>query len=300
MAKEHISEEESHFVGVVGSARKEIVAEYIRPADLILAIGYDPVELNYESWVKRETPIVHIDTVPANIHSDYTLAGEIVGDVREILDGLDALPPLHHGWQLDDLRQHRKRLYEALTPPQKRFSPHHGLLAMREILPSDAILAVDVGAHTYLVGQLWDTRGPGNFLVSNGWSSMGFAIPAAISAKLVHPERPVVACMGDGGFLMMLGEINTAVRLKLPVIFVFFRDNFLSLIKVKQTRKKLENRDIQVFDSSYSSSDNLFGAKVVTVREEDSFREALKDGLRGEGPLVIEAVVDPAEYDQLI
>lgn len=83
---------------------------------------------------------------------------------------------------------------------------------MREILPKDGILVSDVGAHTLLIGQLWDTRGPGNFLISNGWSSMGFGIPAAIAAKMVLPDRPVVACVGDGGFLMKVGEINTAVR----------------------------------------------------------------------------------------
>ena len=171
---------------------------------------------------------------------------------------------------------------------------------MRKMLPADGILVADVGAHTHVIGQLWDTRGPGNFLVSNGWSSMGFGIPAAIAAKLIQPERPVVACVGDGGFLMMVGEINTAVRLKLPVVFVVFRDNFLSLIKVKQTRKKFRTHGVQLFDSSYRSSDNFFGARVVTVYEEEAFREAFKNGLEGREPLIIEAVVDPAEYDVLI
>jgi len=129
---------------------------------------------------------------------------------------------------------------------------------------------------------------------------MGFSIPAAIAAKLIQPDRPVVACMGDGGFLMMVGEINTAVRLNLPVVFIVFRDNFLSLIKVKQSQRKFRISGVKLFDSSYRSSDNLFGAKVVVVQEEEAFREALKHGLEADGPLVIEAVVDPTEYDLLL
>ena len=136
--------------------------------------------------------------------------------------------------------------------------------------------------------------------MSNGWSSMGFGIPAAIAAKLVQPERPVVACVGDGGFLMMVGEINTAVRLKLPVVFVVFRDRFLSLIKVKQTRKEYHRYGVELFGPGYSSSDNFFGAKVVVAREEEEFREAFRRALAGNEPVVIEAVLDPSEYDQII
>ena len=129
---------------------------------------------------------------------------------------------------------------------------------------------------------------------------MGFGIPAAIGAKLIQPERPVVACVGDGGFLMMAGEISTAVRLQIPVVIVVFRDRFLSLIKVKQSRKEYHRNGVELFDSNYVPSDNLFGAKVVVAREEEEFRQALKQGLSGDMPIVIEAVVDPAEYDVII
>jgi acetolactate synthase-1/2/3 large subunit len=300
MAKGQVQEEGAQFVGVLGRARREIVTEYYRPVDLIIAIGYDPVEFNYEDWVRKEVPLIHIDTVGADIDPGYPAPREVTGNIREILRALDNMPVLNHRWDLEALRGHRQKLFDALTPAQTHFAPHHALQAMRQVLPSDSILAVDVGAHTHLIGQLWETRGPGNLLVSNGWSSMGFGIPAAISAKLTRPERPVVACVGDGGFLMMVGEISTAVRLKLPVIFVVLRDNVLSLIKVKQSRRRFQNDGVELFSSDYRSSDSLFGAKVVTVREEDSFREALEHGLRGDAPLVIEAVVDPAEYDQLI
>jgi acetolactate synthase I/II/III large subunit len=300
MAKGHIPETGGHLVGVLGRARRDLVAEFCRPADLIIAIGYDPVEFNFEEWMTPELPLIHIDTVPADIDRGYSLAGEVIGPIRETLRRLLKIPPLQNDWNFDALAGHRGKLLEALSPARATFSPHHALHAMREILPPGGILAADVGAHTHLIGQLWDPIEPGNLLVSNGWSSMGFAIPAAVAAKLIRPERPVMACAGDGGFLMTLGEINTAVRLKLPVVFVVFRDRYLSLIRVKQQRKEYHGQGVELLGPDYSPSDNLFGAKVIVAAEEESFRQALRAGLEGGKPIVIEAVVDPAEYNAIL
>jgi acetolactate synthase I/II/III large subunit len=300
MAKGHVAERGSRLVGVVGRARRDIVAEYCAPADLIIAIGYDPIEFNYEDWVRTDIPILHIDTVAADIASDHLVPCQLIGDIRSTLEHLHDLPPLQHGWNIDALESHRRKLYTALTPAQAAFSPHHAVLAMRELLPPDGLLTVDVGAHTHLIAQLWDTDGPGKLMVSNGWSSMGFAIPAAIAAKLVQPTRPVVACMGDGGFLMMVGEIATAVRLRLPVVFVLLRDRFLSLIRAKQTRKHYHHDGVELLGANYRSADTFFGAKVEVARTEEEFRGAFKRGLEGGEPCVIEAVVDPAEYDVVL
>jgi acetolactate synthase-1/2/3 large subunit len=300
MAKGHVPDDGGGHVGVVGRARRDLVGEFCKPADLVIAIGYDPVEFNYEDWVPPTVPIVHIDTVRADLAPTHGLACEVIGDIRAALEYLAAARPLEHQWDLSALPACRRRLREALTPPQASFSPHHALLAMRELMPDDAILCSDVGAHTHLIGQLWDPCGPGNFLVSNGWSSMGFCIPAAIAAKLACPARPVVACTGDGGYLMMVGEINTAVRHRLPIVFVVLRDRFLSLIRIKQTRKKYPWAGVQLFGDNYRPSDNLFGAPVIVADEEEMFRGALKRALADNGPVVIEAVVDPTEYDTIV
>ena len=300
MAKGHVPEDGGHFVGVVGRARRDIVSEFCKPADLVIGIGYDPVEFNYEDWVPKGTPIVHIDTVPADLGPTDTLACDVVGDIRHSLERLTAAAPLEHQWELTGIAAHRRRLRKALTPETSSFAPHHVVVAMRDLMAPDGILTVDVGAHTHLVAQLWDPRGPGRLLVSNGWSSMGFSIPAAIAAKLVCPGRQVVACLGDGGYLMMVGEINTAVRLRLPVVFVVFRDRYLSLIRVKQTRRHFASAGVQLYGDGYRSSDTLFGAPVVVAENEPSFRAAFSQALAADGPVVIEAVVDPAEYDDII
>jgi acetolactate synthase-1/2/3 large subunit len=300
MAKGHVPEQGGTFVGVVGRARRQVVADYCRPADLVVGVGYDPVEFNYEDWVPKGVPVVHIDTVPCDLAATHTLAADVVGDIGASLAHLAGLEPSNHSWDLAALAGHRRNLAAALTPPVSAFSPHHVVVAMRELLVSDGILAVDVGAHTHLVGQLWDTRGPGNLLVSNGWSSMGFCIPAAIAAKLVRPDRQVAACTGDGGYLMMVGEINTAVRLRLPVVFVVLRDRYLSLIRVKQTRRQFAWSGVQLYGDNYAPSDTLFGAPVVVAESEEAFRAAFASALTSAGPVVIEAVVDPSEYDDVL
>jgi acetolactate synthase I/II/III large subunit len=300
MAKGHVPAEGGTFVGVVGRARRAIVADFCRPADLVIGVGYDPVEFNYEDWVPKGVPIVHIDTVPCDLAASHTLACDVVGDIGVSLTHLATLEPVSHSWDLATLPDHRRRLAAALTPPMEAFSPHHVVVAMRELLACDGILAVDVGAHTHLVGQLWDTRGPGNLLVSNGWSSMGFCIPAAIAAKVARPDRQVAACTGDGGYLMMVGEINTAVRLHLPLVFVVLRDRYLSLIRVKQTRRQFAWSGVHLYGDDYRPSDNLFGAPVVVAECEEAFRAAFASALASAGPVVIEAVVDPAEYDAVL
>ncbi len=300
MAKGQIEESSPAFVGVLGRARRSVVAEFCQPADLVLAVGYDPVEFNYEDWVPKDLPIIHVDTVPADLDDEHTLAAQAVGDIGAILEHLAAMAPLEHEWDLQAVAPHRARLRAVLTPSGPGFRPHQALETMREVLPRDGIIVSDVGAHTHLIGQLWDTRGAGNLLVSNGWSSMGFCVPAAIAAKLVRPGQAVAACTGDGGFLMMAGEVNTAVRLRLPVVFVVLRDRYLSLIRVKQNRRGFPWAGVELLGENYRPSDNLFGAPVVVAECEEAFRSAFASALESQGPTVIEAVVDPGEYDEVV
>ena len=106
-------------------------------------------------------------------------------------------------------------------------------------MPSDAILTYDVGAHTHQVATQWRTDLPDTGISTNGWSSMGYGMPSAYAAKLVHPERTVVSVVGDGGFLMTAGELSLARRLNLEVPVVVLNDGWLGLMKVKQERRDL-------------------------------------------------------------
>jgi acetolactate synthase-1/2/3 large subunit len=137
-------------------------------------------------------------------------------------------------------------------------------------------------------------------MMTNGWSSMGFGIPAVLAAKLCLPERTVACVTGDGGFLMMVGEMATAARLGLPVIFVVLTDRNLQLIKIKQERKGYPQYGTALYTDAYRSVPQYFGVPVLAASDARAFHEAFESALTMAGPVIVEAVVDPNEYDTMI
>ena len=171
---------------------------------------------------------------------------------------------------------------------------------LREVLPPDGILTCDVGAHLHVIGQLWQTPAPGSLLMTNGWSSMGFGIPAAIAAKLCLPDRPVACVVGDGGFLMMVGEMATAKRLGVSVVFVLLTDHSLELIRIKQERKSYAIYGTPLHGDGYDSAHTFFGVPVLQAHDAASYRSALDEAFAAGGPVIVEAFVDPREYGELV
>ena len=161
-------------------------------------------------------------------------------------------------------------------------------------------MTCDVGAHLHLIGQQWPTPAPDLQLMTNGCSSMGFAVPAAIAAKLSRPDQPVCAVVGDGGFLMTVGEMATALRHNLRVVFVLITDDDLSLIGIKQRRKDYPPYGTRLYGKKYTSANSFFGVPVLTARNADQYRRALSTAFEAEGPVIVEALVDPSEYDELL
>jgi acetolactate synthase I/II/III large subunit len=191
-------------------------------------------------------------------------------------------------------------MFATLTAPSKRLAPSQVLGVIQELLPDDGYLTCDVGAHTHLIGQLWRTPAPGHLLMTNGWSSMGFGIPAALAAKLCCPEQPVVCVTGDGGFLMMVGEMATAVRLGLPMVFVVLVDRHIQLITVKQERQGFQRYGTLLYPESYTPPPHYFGVPVMTASTVAEVHDAVAQGLKATGPVIVEALVDPSEYDGVI
>ena len=299
MAKGFVREDHPAYVGVLFHALSDIVAETVREADLILAMGYDPIEFNYEDWLPP-TPLIHVDTVPADVDASVHLVAEVVGDIGAVWRFLATLPSLPHGWDLEAVGERRQRMFATLTAPRSCLAPSQVLGVIQELLPADGYLSCDVGAHTHLIGQLWRTPAPGHLLMTNGWSSMGFGIPAALAAKLCKPEQPVVCVTGDGGFLMMVGEMATAVRLGLPVVFVVLVDRHIQLITVKQERQGFQRYGTFLYPESYTSPSHYFGVPVMAARTVAEVHDAVAHGLKADGPVIVEAFVDPAEYDGVI
>jgi acetolactate synthase-1/2/3 large subunit len=298
MAKGAVPEDHPLWLGVVGRVRRKTIEDYLAQADLVVGIGYDPVEISYEEWLPP-VPLVHVDAEPADVDGSVRLAHQALGDLDDAVRRLAALPPAGNEWQDADLAAFRAHLEESIRLPGEGFQPWEALDVMRELFPADGILACDVGAHTHLVATQWRVTRPETLLVSNGWSSMGYAIPAALAAKLARPERPVAAEMGDGCFLMMAGEMATAARLGLPIPFVVLNDSWLALIKVKQERKHYAYRGVEVADAPRPAAE-YFGVPALVARTPAEFRAAFAAALRADGPTVVEALVRPEIYSTIL
>jgi acetolactate synthase-1/2/3 large subunit len=297
-AKGWLPESYSLWAGVLGRARRTDVQALINRADCVLAVGFDPVEINYEEWV-RDRPLLHLSTETAEDAGSVRFALNAAVDLDIALARLARLPRMSNDWTRQDLDDHRTNLEGALRPGGSGFGLHHLLDLLRDRLPPDAILAYDVGAHTHQIATQWRTDFPGTCLATNGWSSMGFGMPAAYAAKLVHPERLVVGVVGDGGFEMTAGELALARRQRLAVPTIVLNDGWLGLMKVKQERKGLPLSGVYLGEPP-PSPEHYFGVPVRAARSPTGFLEALDWALGLDGPSVIEAFIDVESYSTTV
>ncbi len=297
-AKGFLPESSPYWAGVLGRARRSTVQAFIDRADLIIAVGYDPIEINYEEWA-RGIPVVHISTEEADVDATVRLTN-VVGALDPILDRLAHLSPVPNDWTIDELAAHRRELSSALRPAtSSQLVTSQVLDLLRSKLPPDAILAYDVGAHTHQIATQWETDEPFTCFSTNGWSSMGFGMPAAYAAKLANPHRTVVGVIGDGCFQMTAGELAMARRLNLPVPIVVLDDGWLGLIKVKQERKGYQYSGVALGDVPEAPS-HYFGVPVRAAKNVRELGEALDWALSLNAPSVIEAQVDVNLYSNTV
>ncbi|MFI6348631.1 thiamine pyrophosphate-binding protein [Streptomyces sp. NPDC050560] len=295
MAKGVVPEDHPLFAGVLDMACNQVLWELLGSADLIVAAGFDAVEL-IKPWTV-DTPVLHIDALP-NTDQIYAAEVECTGDTGAVLDWLSDGFTGQPRWSEADVAAHRARLRTAYYEGRVdgRLNPTDVVDAVRAAAPRGTLATTDVGSHKLLVGQGWQAHAPREVLMTNGLSSMGFGVPAAIGAKIARPDRPVVALVGDGGFAMTATEVRLAASMGLPVAFVVFTDGSLNRIELKQmergypsTATRIEDMDLVALAGAMHSH----GVRVTTAAELDKALEGL-EGL--DAPLVIEARVDPSQY----
>ncbi|MQA12272.1 MAG: hypothetical protein GEU98_27820 [Pseudonocardiaceae bacterium] len=296
MAKGVIPEDHPYFAGVLDMACNAVMWNFLAGSDLILAVGFDAVEL-IKPWSLR-TPVLHIDTVP-NTDQIYRADVELVGDIPATLGWLAAEWHGRPRWDERTVAAHREGLRTAYYAGRVAgaLNPTDVLDTVRAAMAGDAIVSCDVGSHKLLVGQGWTTTRNRGVLMTNGLSSMGFGVPAAIGAKLALPDRPVAALVGDGGFAMAATELRLAAGAKAPVAVVVFVDQSLNRIELKQsaagypsTATRIESMDLVRLAESMDCD----GVRVASVAE----LENAVDGINAlDRPLVVEAVIDPAQYE---
>lgn len=300
MAKGMISEDHPCYAGVVFHALSDIVAQTHSQSDLVVLVGYDPVEFNIESWAP-DVPLINIDDVPLDVDRNaYREILEVEGAIGPSVEGLTLtdMPPKQ--WDMLALAERRASMFGKLTSDPEEFGPRAVLEVLRDVLPQEGIMTCDVGAHTHLIGQKWLTPSPGLQIMTNGWSTMGFGIPAAIAAKLCRPDVPVCAVVGDGGFLMSAGELATAVRNSAPVVIVVLSDNDLALIRIKQEKKGNPIYGTPIRAKGNIGGDNIFGVDVLHASDREGLRTALEQAFAAGRPMIVEAMVSSREYDDLV
>jgi acetolactate synthase I/II/III large subunit len=296
MAKGMIDETHPLSVGCIERACRQIQRKLLRGADLIVGLGYDTVEVEYEAWI-ADVPLLQVDIEPVDIAPSVTLAHQVTGDLDAALAKLAALPASTNSWTPAMLADHRKAFQAALRPASKSFTAHAAIDAVRRALPPEGVLSFDVGAHTHQIASQWTAHAPKTFHITNGWSSMGFGLPGAIAAKLARPDLPVVCLIGDGCFQMTCGEVAVAKRMGLTLPIVVLDDKWLGLIKVKQIRRQFPLYGTELQEEDYTEPpQHYFGVPAVGVRDPAALEAAVKTALAARGPTVIEAVVDSEHY----
>lgn len=292
-AKGVIPEDHPFFAGVFEMLGDRLVLELGGRADLIVACGLDAVEFD-KPW-NFQAPVVHIDALP-NRDEFYPAEVELIGHPAIALSALTEQLPSRGAWPPHEIASHRRDLLALITRTGTGMASHQVVTAARKILPKETVATCDVGVHKFLVGQLWTTYTPKSFFMSNGLSAMGYGFPAAAAAQLVWPDKPVVAFLGDGGFAMYMAELETAVRLKLPLIIVVLCDNALSLIAMSQERRGLPHNGVDFANPDIAKVVEAFGADGRICETVSEVEKAITSAKTNRKLTVIQAVVDPGPY----
>lgn len=295
-AKGIFPEDHPYFAGTIDMACNKKVWSFLASADLILAVGFDAVEL-IKPWQLR-VPVIHIDATP-NTDQVYPADVEFVGAMPAVLEAFRAAGRGAPRWSESDVRQHHTELFDEYYSGRVagKLNPSDVVDTVRNAMPSTTIATTDVGSHKLLVGQGWRTHEPRSLLMTNGLSSMGFSLPSAITAKLLNRDRPVVCFTGDGGFAMVQSELQVAASLGLGILVVVFGDNSLHRIELKQMVKHYPSWGTRFDASDIVKIAEAMGCDAERVETTEALARVVSRAVDlTTRPLVIEARIDPAQY----
>ena len=297
-AKGVVPDSDARVVGIFTGGVLE--NEAIAAADLMVLIGLDPVELILQPW-RFDTPVVDIAAVRHPVHY-LEPSLRVVGCLTEVLN---ALVPAQ-GWgqknwsaaSLDALRS-RARQQLAYAPVHNAVAPDRvaQLAAQRcEVAGIAPMFSIDAGAHMFSVAAFFPAQRAGDVLISNGLATMAFALPAAIAAAVQQRDTPALCFTGDGGLMMCLGELCTAVEQNAKVIVIVFNDSSLSLIDIKQQSRALPSTGVRWRHHDFAATMHALGGFGASVATEAQFVAALDEALTKEGPSLIDVLIDPTGY----
>ncbi len=283
----------------VGLQQRDYINCGFDNTDLVIAIGYDLIEYSPKRWNPQgKIPIIHVGANPAEIDSSYIPIVEVVGDISDSLDEIlrradrIGLPdPYALG-----LRENIRADYEQYAADDGfPIKPQKLIYDLRQVMGPEDIVISDVGAHKMWIARHYHCDRPNTCLISNGFAAMGIAIPGALAAKLVYPERKVVAATGDGGFMMNSQELETALRVGTPFVTLIFNDGGYGLIEWKQQNQFGESSFVHFGNPDFVKLAESMGLKGYRIESTDDFIPTLKTALAQDVPAVIDCPVDYRE-----
>ena len=282
-------------LGAVGLQAGDFSMAGFDDADLVIAVGYDLVEHSPELWnPRRDKRIVCVDSVPAETDEHFLPEIELVGDpggtLRRLLEDCDAKGRVGGSSSLREAVV--SRLEVAGRDDSFPIHPARALRELRELLGAQDILVSDVGLHKLWIGRLWPAEEPNTVLIANGLAGMGFAVPAAIAAKLIHPDRRVVAVSGDGGFLMNAQELETARRLGTGFVNVVWENRQYGSIVWKQEKRFGDHFGTDFENPDFVRLAESFGLPAWRCESVGDYRERLAQALALEVPSLLVVPVD--------
>jgi acetolactate synthase-1/2/3 large subunit len=296
----------SNFGGRVGQINNQPADEILAAGDLVITIGYDPVEYWPSIWNKgNKRPIVHVDALPADIDNSYTPSAELIGDIAATLRLLT--PQVSHS----SLEPSILRLLEKISADREELArssaalngtPIHPLRLVAElqkILTSDTTLCLDMGSfHLWMARHLYSFRAR-QILITNGQQTLGVALPWAIAATLVRPAEKVLSISGDGGFLFSAMELETAVRLQSNLVHMIWIDGTYDMVAVQEEQKYGRPSGTKFGPVDPVKYAEAFGARGLMIQSPDQITSVLKQAFDTPGPVLVGVHVDYRDNHKL-
>jgi len=283
----------------VGLQQRDLISCAFDRSDLIIAVGYDLIEYSPKKWnPDGKLPIIHIGMTPAEIDSSYAPVVEVVGDITDSLidilkraDRQNKPTPVTAALKTEIRADYETYANDTGFP----IKPQKLIYDLRQVMGPEDIAICDVGAHKMWMARHYHSDCPNTCIISNGFAAMGIAIPGAIAAKLVHPDKRVVAVTGDGGFMMNCQELETALRVGTPFVTLIFNDGGYGLIEWKQLNYFGTSSFIKFGNPDFVKFAESMGLKGYRVESTQDLIPTLEDAFRQDVPTVIDVPVDYGE-----
>lgn len=283
----------------VGLQQRDLISCAFDRSDLIIAVGYDLIEYSPKKWnPDGKLPIIHIGMTPAEIDSSYAPVVEVVGDITDSLidilkraDRQNKPTPVTAALKTEIRADYETYANDTGFP----IKPQKLIYDLRQVMGPEDIAICDVGAHKMWMARHYHSDCPNTCIISNGFAAMGIAIPGAIAAKLVHPDKRIVAVTGDGGFMMNCQELETALRVGTPFVTLIFNDGGYGLIEWKQLNYFGTSSFIKFGNPDFVKFAESMGLKGYRVESTQDLIPTLEEAFRQEVPTVIDVPVDYGE-----